>query len=57
MWIGFLAVADPERTGAAWSPYLVGGLIGVLSWMTFYFAGKPLGASTVSSPVSEYCWC
>ncbi len=29
-----------------WSPYLVGALIGVLSWMTFYFMGKPLGVST-----------
>ena len=30
----------------AWSPYLVGGLIGVLSMFTFYFSDKPLGAST-----------
>jgi hypothetical protein len=52
MWISFLAVADPERTGAAWLPYLVGGLIGVLSWMTFYFAGKPLGASTAYAQVA-----
>ena len=32
--------------GAAWSPYLVGALIGVLSMLTFYFSNKPLGAST-----------
>ena len=31
---------------AAWSPYVVGGLIGVLSMATFYFSDKPLGAST-----------
>ena len=32
--------------GGAWSPYLVGALIGVLSMFTFYFSNKPLGAST-----------
>lgn len=32
--------------GGAWSPYLVGGLIGVLSMATFYFSDKPLGVST-----------
>jgi hypothetical protein len=30
----------------AWSPYVVGALIGVLSWFTFAVADKPLGAST-----------
>jgi hypothetical protein len=29
-----------------WSPYLVGSLIGMLSWFTFLSAGKPLGVST-----------
>ena len=38
---------DPlDYSGPAWSPYLVGALIGVLSWLTFYFSNKPLGAST-----------
>ena len=38
---------DPhDYPGGAWSPYLVGGLIGVLSMFTFYFSDKPLGAST-----------
>ncbi|EMI17423.1 protein of unknown function YeeE/YedE [Rhodopirellula maiorica SM1] len=32
--------------GPAWSPYLVGALIGGLSMLTFYFSNKPLGAST-----------
>lgn len=47
-----LAVAVPPETdplaysGPAWSPYLVGALIGVLSMATFYFSEKPLGAST-----------
>ena len=35
-----------DYPGPAWSPYLVGGLIGVLSMFTFYFSDKPLGAST-----------
>lgn len=29
-----------------WSPYLVGSLIGVLSWFTFLSVGKLLGVST-----------
>ena len=29
-----------------WSPYLVGALIGVLSWFSFVISKKPLGAST-----------
>lgn len=47
-----LAVAAAEGTdplsypGPAWSPYLVGGLIGLLSMATFYFSDKPIGAST-----------
>jgi len=31
---------------ARWSPYLVGALIGVLSWVTFLTMDKALGAST-----------
>ncbi len=31
---------------ARWSPYAVGGGIGVLSWATFLFMDKALGAST-----------
>jgi uncharacterized protein len=29
-----------------WSPYLVGSLIGVLSWFAFTTGGRPLGVST-----------
>jgi len=31
---------------AAWSPYLVGALIGMLTCMTLYFSDKPVGASS-----------
>lgn len=47
-----LAMAEAPGTdplaysGPAWSPYQVGALIGVLTWLTFYFSDKPLGAST-----------
>ncbi len=35
-----------EYAGGAWSPYLVGALIGVLTMATFYLSDKPLGVST-----------
>ncbi len=38
--------------GPAWSPYLVGAGIGVLSWMTFYFADKAIGASSFYATVA-----
>jgi len=44
---------DPlAYAGPAWSPYLVGTLIGVLSMLTFYFSSKPLGASTAYARLS-----
>jgi len=43
---------DPGATGPAWSPYLVGVSIGVLSMFTFYFSAKPLGASTAFANVA-----
>jgi uncharacterized protein len=43
---------DPGTTGPAWSPYLVGALIGVLSMFTFYFSAKPLGASTAFANIA-----
>ncbi|MFW6301875.1 MAG: YeeE/YedE thiosulfate transporter family protein [Bacillota bacterium] len=30
----------------SWSPYLVGALIGILSWFSFIISKKPLGTST-----------
>jgi uncharacterized membrane protein YedE/YeeE len=53
-----LAFADTPSTdplaysGPAWSPYLVGALIGVLSWLTFYFSDKPIGASTAYARIA-----
>lgn len=32
--------------GPAWSPYVVGAGIGVLTWLTFYFSRKPVAASS-----------
>lgn len=32
--------------GGAWSPYLAGALIGVLTWFTFSLSDKPIGASS-----------
>ncbi len=38
---------DPlSYEGGAWSPYIVGAGIGVLSWLTFYFSDRAIGASS-----------
>lgn len=42
----------PIRGEPAWSPYLVGALIGVLSMLTFYFSDKPIGASTAYARIA-----
>jgi uncharacterized membrane protein YedE/YeeE len=47
------AGSDPlQYSGAAWSPYLVGALIGVLTMLTFYFSDRPLGASTAYARIA-----
>jgi uncharacterized membrane protein YedE/YeeE len=38
----------------AWSPYLVGAAIGVLSWLTFYFSDKPIGASSFYATLAGF---
>lgn len=44
---------DPlQYSGPAWSPYLVGAMIGLLTMLTFYFSDKPLGASTAYARVA-----
>ncbi len=40
--------------GAAWSPYAVGAGIGVLSWLTFYFADKAIGASSFYATLAGF---
>lgn len=48
------AVNALDYPGPAWSPYLVGAGIGVLSWLTFYFSDKPIGASSFYAQVSGF---
>ncbi len=49
-----IGVNATDYDGAAWSPYLVGAGIGMLSWMTFYFADKPIGASSFYATVAGF---
>ncbi len=46
------AVDALNYSGPAWSPYLVGAGIGVLSWLTFYFSDKPIGASSFYATIA-----
>jgi len=43
-----------DYDGPAWSPYLVGAAIGVLSWLSFYFADKPIGASSFYATIAGF---
>ena len=43
-----------DYSGPAWSPYLVGAGIGVLSWVTFYFSNKPIGASSFYAHIAGF---
>ncbi len=47
---------DAARTGIwtmqRWSPYVVGFLIGVLSWISFLLSDKPLGVSSAYAKTS-----
>lgn len=45
---------EPATTSAAWSPYWVGALIGVLSWITFLIPKEPLGASGAYAKVAGW---
>ncbi len=40
--------------GGAWSPYLVGAGIGILSWFTFYFIDKAIGASSFYATLAGF---
>ena len=47
------AALDPlSYDRGAWSPYLAGAGIGVLSWLTFYFSDKAIGASSFYAAVA-----
>ncbi len=48
------AIDARNYPGPAWSPYLVGAGIGVLSWLTFYFSDKPIGASSFFAQVAGF---
>ncbi len=51
--LSLVGKVDPTQySGPAWSPYVVGGLIGVLSMLTFYVSNKPIGASTAYARVA-----
>lgn len=43
-----------DYPGGAWSPYVVGAGIGVLSWLTFYFSGKAIGASSFYAHIAGF---
>jgi uncharacterized membrane protein YedE/YeeE len=43
-----------DYAGPAWSPYLTGAGIGVLSWLTFYFSDKPIGASSFYAQLAGF---
>jgi uncharacterized protein len=47
-----IVVDARQYSGPAWSPYLVGALLGILSWLTFYFSDKPIGASSFYATVA-----
>ena len=46
------ALESYQSSGGAWSPYLVGLLIGILVCATFYFSDKPVGASSFYATVA-----
>ena len=58
--VSFAAFAEERNVistaygAGAWSPYLVGALIGVLSWCTFYFSEKPIGASSFYATIAGF---
>ncbi len=41
-------------SGGSWSPYVAGGLIGILTWATFYFSEHPIGASSFYATVAGF---
>jgi uncharacterized membrane protein YedE/YeeE len=52
--IADFGVSATSYDGGAWSPYVVGAGIGVLSWLTFYFADKAIGASSFYATLAGF---
>lgn len=53
-----MSTPTPAKTGffsARWNPYLIGALMGVLSWAAFAVVNKPLGVSTSVSSAASVC--
>jgi len=48
------SVETLDYPGPSWSPYLVGAAIGVVSWLTFYFSDKPIGASSFYAQLAGF---
>lgn len=49
----FAATPDAlQYSAAAWSPYIAGAGIGLLTWLTFYFSKKPVAASSAYATVA-----
>lgn len=48
------ALDTTMQTGGAWSPYVVGALIGVLIWLTFYFSEEQIGASSFYATIAGF---
>lgn len=49
------AARNATRTGKRWNPYLVGGGLGILSWIVFAVVDAPLGISTQISSAASLC--
>jgi uncharacterized protein len=47
-----LQAGSTESIGGSWSPYVAGGLIGILTWLTFYCSERPIGASSFYATVA-----
>ncbi len=43
-----------DYPGSAWSPYLVGAAIGVLSWLTFFVSNETIGASSFYAKLAGF---
>ena len=54
MLLADFGVNATDYEGAAWSPFIVGAGIGVLSWFTFYCADKAVGASSFYATLAGF---